>query len=328
MAEILSQHEIDSLLSALSTGEINAEEMKEDKQEKKVKVYDFKRPNKFNKEQLRALNIIHENFARMLTTYLSAKLRTLVQIEVFSVEQMSYYEFISSIPNPSIIAITDLYPLEGSGILEVNPNITFSIIDRLLGGQGDFNDKLRGLTEIESTLIEKVIKDILRILKDSWENLVELQPELENIETNAQFVQLIAPNETVALITLNGKIGKTEGMINLCIPHILLEPVISKLSTRYWFSDTKKEASETDIVNLKRLMKKSQVPLRVEVGRVNITVKELIDIQLGDVIRLDKKASDPLHVFVEDELKFYGIPGLLKNKVAVEITDIVKEVDD
>ncbi|QSQ09894.1 Flagellar motor switch protein FliM [Koleobacter methoxysyntrophicus] len=328
MAEILSQKEIDALLSALSTGEISAEEMKQDKKEKKVRVYDFKRPNKFSKEQLRTLNMIHENFARLLTTYLSAHLRTLVQINVFYVEQMSYYEFISSVPNPSIIGITDFNPLKGSGILEINPNIAFAIIDRLLGGPGEFEGKIRGLTEIETTIIEKVIKDILRILKDAWDNLINLNLALVNIETNAQFIQLIAPNETVALITFNGKIGKTEGMLNLCIPHILLEPIINKLSARYWFSDVKKESSGENIQQIAYIMKKSLVPININLGRSTITIRELLEIQKGDVIQLDKKVNEAVDVYIGSRLKFRGHPGILKNKMAVEITDIVEEVEN
>lgn len=328
MTEILSQKEIDELLAALSEGHISADEIKQEKDEKQIRLYDFRRPNKFSKEQLRTLHMIHENFARLLTTYLSAHLRTLVQINVLYVEQMSYNEFVSSVPNPSVIGIIDFSTLKGSGILEINPNIVFAIIDRLLGGPGSFNGQVRTLTDIETIIIERVIGDILKILQDAWENLIDMDIKLINIESNAQFIQLIAPNETIALITFDGKIGETGGLLNLCIPHIILEPIIDKLSARFWFSDIRKEPSKENIKQICKIMEDSYVPIIIRLGKSRITVKELLEIQEGDVIKLENKVDQPVEVFVESKIKFEGHPGVIKNKMAVEITDIVEEVGD
>lgn len=325
MSNILSQGEIDVLLNALSSGKLDVEEIKKEDEASKVKVYDFKRPNKFSKEQLRTLNMIHEKFARLLTTQLSGYLRALVKLNVFAVEQMSFYEFINSIPNPSIIATIDLTPLKGSGLLEINPSISFSVIDRLLGGPGEFKDKPRGLTEIERIIIEKVLNNMFAALKESWENLINLNPRLEGIETNSQFIQLISPNETVVVITLNGVIGKTEGMINLCLPHIVLEPILHKLSTRYWFSNTRKEKDSQNTQELKNRLKKAELPVIARLGRTEITIRDFLSLENNDVIQLEKKADEDIEVWVNNRLKFYGQPGISGNKMAVQITDVVEE---
>ena len=312
----------------MSEGHISADEIKQEKDEKQIRLYDFRRPNKFSKEQLRTLHMIHENFARLLTTYLSAHLRTLVQINVLYVEQMSYNEFVSSVPNPSVIGIIDFSTLKGSGILEINPNIVFAIIDRLLGGPGSFNGQVRTLTDIETIIIERVIGDILKILQDAWENLIDMDIKLINIESNAQFIQLIAPNETIALITFDGKIGETGGLLNLCIPHIILEPIINKLSAIFWFSDIRKEPNEENIKQIYKIMGNSHVPIIARLGKSRITVKELLEIQVGDVIRLENNVDEPVEIFIENKIKFKGHPGVIKNKLAVEITEIVEEAGE
>jgi len=325
LSNILSQSEIDMLLNALSTGKINVEDIKKEDEAAKIKVYDFKRPNKFSKEQLRTLNMIHEKFARLLTTQWSGYLRALVKLNVFAVEQMSFYEFINSIPNPSIIATIDMSPLKGSCLLEINPNISFSIIDRLLGGPGEFTDKPRGLTEIERVIIEKVLRNIFVALKESWETLIELKPALEGIETNPQFIQLISPNETVVVVTLNGLIGKTEGMINLCLPHIVLEPILHKLSTRYWFSNTKKERDSYNTEELKKRLKKAELPVIAKLGKAFITIRDFLSLEPDDVIQLEKKANENVEIWIHNKLKFYGQPGIYGNKMAVQISEVVEE---
>ncbi|WP_296972463.1 flagellar motor switch protein FliM [Tepidanaerobacter sp. EBM-38] len=319
MSDILSQNEIDALLSALSTGEVKAEEIKSKELDKKVKPYDFKRPNKFSKEQLHTLSMIHENFARLLTTYLSAQLRTVVQINVFFVEQMTYNEFIFSIPNPSLIAVVDFSPLKGAAIMEINPSIAFSIIDRLLGGPGEYSGKLREPTEIETGIIEKVFSKMTRILSDAWKDIADIQTTLEKLETNSQFVQLVSPNEAVALITFNAKVGKSEGMINICIPHIVLEPIIPKLSTRIWLSTSKQEQSETTKQLITNKIYDTKTEIRAELGRALITVGEFINLATGDVIALNKNIRDGADIYIKDKLKFSGSIGVHHNKMAIKI---------
>lgn len=328
MSDILSQSEIDNLLAALSKGEVKAEEIKKEEDDKKVKVYDFMRPNKFSKEQLHTLHIIHENFARFLTTFLSAQLRSLVQVNVLCVEQLTYTEFITSIPNPSIISVINVSSLNGAIILEVNPAVAFNIVDRLLGGSGEFKEKLREPTEIESSIIEKVIKKMIKLLEDAWQDITEIKFDLEKLETNPQFIQLVSLNEAIALVTLNTKIGNNEGMINLCIPHciphIVIEPIVSKLSTRVWLSNSKSNSVENKELLMKKIAS-STVDIRAEVGNVNITIKDFLNLNLGDVITLDTNIKDDIYVYVQDRLKFKGVIGISNNKMAVKITEIVTE---
>ncbi|HHY41907.1 MAG TPA: flagellar motor switch protein FliM [Thermoanaerobacterales bacterium] len=318
LSEILSQNEIDALLAALSTGEVKAEDIKNKESDKKIKPYDFKRPNKFSKEQLHTLSMIHENFARLLTTYLSAKLRTLVQINVFFVEQMTYNEFIISVANPSLIAVVDFSPLKGAALIEMNPTVAFAIIDRLLGGSGEFNEKSREPTEIESSIISSVFKKMTSILTEAWQDVVEIKATMEKLETNSQFVQLVSPNEAVALITFNAKVGNSEGMINICIPHIVLEPIISKLSTRIWLSTNSEQPKMVKQVITNKVYD-MKTEIRAELGRSHITIGEFINLSVGDVITLDKYISDGIDLYVEDRLKYSGTIGVYRNKMAVKV---------
>lgn len=328
MSEVLSQSEIDALLSALNSGELNVHEIKEEKEEKKIKVYDFKIPNKFAKDQLRTLQIIHENFSRLLQTYLSGYLRALVQIEVISVDQLTYYEFSNSIPNPSILGIIDFSPLTGSILLEMTPSISFAMIERVLGGSGYSFERSRGFTEIEQTLIEKILNQILNLLKDPWKNVIELRPKLKKIETNTQFAQIMSPNETVALITLNTKIGNVEGMIHICIPHIVIEPIINKLTTKFWFSGLNKEITNNEFKTIEKRIQTTLLPIRAVLGNSELTVSEILCLQVGDVIKLDSNINDDLKIFVGNRLKFYAKPGLKKSKLAIKITNVEKKGDE
>ncbi|MDD4569150.1 MAG: flagellar motor switch protein FliM [Tepidanaerobacteraceae bacterium] len=327
MPDILSQNEIDALLTALSTGEVKAEEIKSQESDKRIKPYDFKRPNKFSKEQLHTLSMIHENFARLLTTYLSAQLRTLVQINVFVVEQMTYNEFIFSVPNPSLIAVVDFSPLKGAAIVEMNPSVAFAIIDRLLGGSGEYNDKLREPTEIETGIIEKVFKKMTKILSDAWKDITNISVVMEKLETNSQFIQLVSPNEAVALITFNAKIGQSEGMLNICLPHIVLEPIISKLSTRIWLSTSKREQSEKSQTLLTKKIYNMKTQLRAVLGKTHIPVGEFINLTVEDVIALDKDIRSGADIYIKGKLKCSGSIGIHHNKMAVKINKFFKEED-
>ena len=328
LSEVLSQSEIDALLNALNTGELDVKGIKDEKEEKKIKNYDFKIPNKFAKDQLRTLQMIHENFSRLLQTYLSGFLRALVQVEVESVDQLTYYEFSNSMPNPSTLGIVDFLPLKGSVLIEISQSISFSMIERVLGGTGDAFERTRGFTEIELTLIEKVFGQILNYLKDPWKNVIDLKPKLINIETNTQFAQIISPNETIALITLSLSIGATEGMMHICIPHLVIEPIISKLSTKFWFSGISKDITEGSIKHIEKRIETTLLPISVILGNCNLTVKDIINLQKGDVVHLNKSINNQMKILVGNKLKFYGTPGVIKNKLAVKVTKVEKKGDE
>ncbi|MCX7841521.1 MAG: flagellar motor switch protein FliM [Clostridia bacterium] len=328
MGDILSQNEIDELLKALNTGEIDVQQMQTTTSEKKIKIHDFKRPSKFAKDHLKTLHIINENYSRLVTNFLSGYLRTLVQVDVVSVESLQYMEFTNSISNPVVLGVVDFSPLNGQIILEMAPNIAYALIDRILGGRGTSLDKVRGFTEIELAIIERIIIQILNLMREPWENVITIRPRLEKIETNAQFAQIISPNEMVALVTLSGHVGEVEGMINICIPHMVVEPILSKLSTRLWFSSIEKESTRETKQSIEIKIENTKVPVRAVLGRTTINVSECIELQVGDVIPLDTLVNGDLEVLVGDLLKFYATPGVRKNKVSVRITEVVRKEDE
>lgn len=320
MAEILTQNEIDSLLEALSSGTIDAESVKTEDAKKKVKPYDFRRPSKFAKDQVRTLVMLHENFSRLLTTSLSAYLRTMLQIEVVSIDQLTYEEFTKSLQNPTVINVIKLHPLEGSIVLEFAPNIAFAFIDRLLGGSGAYSGKVRELTEIEQMVIRRVVVRMFTNLKEAWTNVVELEPEYETMETNPMFTQVIPPTEMVILITLDLKIAEISGLINICYPYMVLEPILNKLSSQYWFASSKKKVSSRDLRTLEKKLKEAVVPVSVELGRTSISIRELLNLTSGDVIRLERQVKEPLVISVGEEEKYLGFPGVVKDKIAVQLS--------
>lgn len=325
--EILSQSEIDALLSALSTGEMNAEELKKKEEEQKVKVYDFKRALRFSKDQIRSLTRIHENFARLLTTYFSAQLRTFIQISVASVDQIPYEEFIRSIPKMTILNIFEIQPLEGRVLMEVNPNIAYAMMDRVLGGMGVSMNKIENLTDIEKRIISNVFEKSLENYREAWSTILEIEPTMLEFEINPQFLQMVSPNETVVVISLNTQVGETSGMINLCIPHVVLEPIISKLSVHYWMQSSRKEPNPLETKLLQSKIKKAEVPIVAELGKTDITVQDFLELQIGDMIRLEQSVSEPLTIKVNNVPKFFGQPGKLNNRMAVQILDMTKRGD-
>lgn len=328
MGDILSQNEIDELLKALNTGEIDVHQMQNTTQEKKIKSHDFRRPSKFAKDHLKTLHIINENYSRLVTNFLSGYLRTLVQVEVISVEPLQYLEFTNSISNPVVLGVIDFTPLTGQIILEMAPNIAYALIDRILGGKGNSIEKIRGFTEIELAIIERIIIQILNLMREPWENVISIRPRLEKIETNAQFAQIISPNEIVALVTLSARVGEVEGMINICIPHMVVEPIISKLSTRLWFSSVEKESTKETKDSIESKIENTIIPIKAILGKTTISVNDFVEIQPGDVIPLETLVNGDLEILVGDLLKFYATPGVKKNKVAVKISEVIRREED
>lgn len=325
MVDVLSQNEIDALLAALSSGEMDAEELRKEDTQKKVRAYDFKRATRFSKDHIRSLTRIHENFARFLTTYFSAQLRTFVQINVVQVEQLPYDEFIRSIPKMTILNIFEAEPLEGRMVLEVHPNVAFAMLDRLLGGTGVAPTKIGSLTEIENIIMEKIFSRALETLQEAWRTVIDIEPRLEALETNPQFMQIVSPNETIALISLSTKIGDTTGMINLCIPHVVIEPIMSKLSVHHWFVSQKKSRAPEEFKQLEQRVTKAKLPITAELGTSQISIHEFLNLGIGDVITLGKSVDSGLDIKVGDKLKYIGSPGTVRDKIAVQILEIIDE---
>jgi len=322
--EVLSQNEIDALLSAITSGEMDAEELKKEEKEKKVRLYDFKRALRFSKDQIRGISRIHENYARLLTTFFSAQLRTYVNINVVSVDQIPYEEFIRSIPEMTVLNVYSLEPLEGRIIMEVNPSIAYGLLDRILGGKGNSINKIDNLTEIETMLMSQLFDKAIFNLQEAWANVAEIDPVLEEFEVNPQFLQLVSPNETVVVVSLNTEIGETSGMINICIPHIVLEPIISKLSVHYWMQANTQQRDPEAYGKLERNLYDANVELKALLGETNINIEQFLKLGSNDVIMLNQNVGDPLSLAVNDEVKFHVQPGRRKNKLSVQILEEIK----
>ena len=309
MGEVLSQNEIDSLLKALSSGELDVDEMK-DEDKKQVKNYDFARPAKFSKEHLRTLEIIFEHYGRLLSTNLPVYLRKNVQVEVMNSEAVTYSEFSNALSNPVLLGIVNASPLNGSIVIEMAQNLGYVVVDRMLGGKGVPLDKPRDFSEIELLIIERIFNVAVDLLVEPWENVCELEPRLERIETNSQFAQIISPTEMIALVTLNVKIGDVEGLLNVCLPYLTLESIMDKLNTKYWYSS---------------LISKSPMPIKAVLGNSSISVNDFLGLQVGDIIRLDTKVDQELSVFVGSIKKFTALPGETGDDYAVRITSVIRE---
>lgn len=323
MGEVLSQNEIDNLLAALSSGELDADDFI-DADEKQVKDYDFSRPSKFSKDHLRTLNIIFEHYSRLLSTTLPAYLRKNVQVDVVNSEAVTYSEFTNALSNPVLLGIVDFAPLEGNIIIELANNIGYAIVDRMLGGGGYPLEKIREFSEIELSIIERIFVVFTDLLREPWANVVDLNPRLLRIETNSQFAQIISPNEMISIVTLNLKIGNLDGMMNICLPYVTLENVIDNLSTKYWFStmQVSDNKSYKDIIEV--AISNAKIPLRAVLGKSTISINEFLNMQEGDVIKLNTKIGDEVKVFVGNIEKLTAFPGSSSGNNAVKVSTILK----
>ncbi|MCR5303747.1 MAG: flagellar motor switch protein FliM [Lachnospiraceae bacterium] len=324
MSEVLSQAEIDNLLNALSAGELDAESL-QDQNDRQVKNYDFERPAKFSKEHLRTLEIIYEHYGRLLSTNLPVYLRKTVQASVASSETVTFSEFTNALQTPSILGIVDFRPLNGDIILEMSTNLGFTMIDRLLGGIGTALDKERDFTEIELTILQKMMIICVQLMHDPWKNVVDISPVMDRLETNPQFAQVISPTDMVAIVTLNMKIGDVEGFVNVCLPFFTLETVMDRLNTKFWFTNMQESADEDYTENLEVMLKHVDVPVKAVLGNTSITVAEFTTLQIGDIIKLERHTEDELDVYVGDMRKFNALPGSSKEKYAVRVTEVIKE---
>lgn len=324
MGEVLSQSEIDNLLAALSTGELDVEQMQETG-EKQVKDYDFKRPAKFSKEHLRTLEIIYEHYGRLISTNLPVYLRKNVQISVTSSEAVTFSEFTNALANPVILGIVDFKPLSGNIIIELASNLGFAMIDRMLGGQGIPLDRTRDFSEIEMTILEKLMVVCMQLMREPWRNVVDVNPIMERIETNAQFAQVISPSDMIAIVTMNLKLGDVEGHMNICLPYFTLEDVMDKLNTKYWFSTMQKEDSESYGNHIEALIKRIDIPVKAVLGKCQVSVNDFMGLQPGDIIRLGTGVSSEMNVYVGNIKKFTALPGSSKDKYAVRVTSVIRE---
>lgn len=324
MGEVLSQNEIDALLAAMSAGELDVDQM-QGKEEKHVKNYDFSRPTKFSKEHLRTLEIIFEHYSRLISTNLPVYLRKNVQVSVASSETVTFSEFSNALSNPVILGIVNFAPLNGTIIIDLATNLGYAMLDRMLGGTGVPLEKNREFSEIELTIIEKILVMFTQLLREPWKNVIDISPVLSRLETNPQFAQVIAPNDMIAIVTLNMKIGDVEGFVNICLPFFTLEDVMDKLNTKYWFSTMQENHDEDYEIFIESMIRKVDIPIKAVLGKSTISVSDFLNLQVGDCIRLDSKVDNDMDVYVGNIKKFTALPGANKDSYAVRITSIIRE---
>ncbi|MGN0312797.1 MAG: flagellar motor switch protein FliM, partial [Lachnospiraceae bacterium] len=283
------------------------------------------RPAKFSKEHLRTLEIIFEHYGRLLSTTMPAYLRKTVQVEIMNSEAVTYSEFSNALSNPVILAIVNFEPLNGNIIMELASNLGYAMVDRMLGGPGEPLERNRDFSEIELLIIERIMTIAIDLLREPWENVIDIHPRLERIETNSQFAQIISPSEMIAIVTVNIKVGDVEGLMNVCLPYLTLEDVMDKLNTKYWYSNIQTKSDQEYKENIESLINHAPMPVKAVLGQSVISVDDFVNLQVGDIIRLDSKAEEELSVYVGNIEKFKALPGCSGENYAVQVTKIIRE---
>lgn len=328
MDQVLSQKEIDNLLNALDTGEIDPDNLKKEEEDIKVRAYDFRRPIKLSKEYTNTLCMIFENFSKVASNFLTTQLRQNVSIKVGAVEQMSYDEFIRSIPKFTLLTLFSAENLTGTQMLEINPQFCIQAIELLCGGGAAVNmsnwEKKDRFTDIEIGMLEELVQNILKSFEIAWSEIIDTKTKILSLETNPQLGQSISPNEPVILASFTVEIFKLKSFINICIPYISFENILDKLSFRNWF-DFEKEVNDKSKDILSKSIMTALVDLEVVLGSSNLTVEDFLQLELGDIIQLDVKSKDPLKLFVEDKPHFLVKPGKIEEKLGVEILQFIEE---
>ncbi len=330
MADILSQEEIDALLDVVDENDEEIEEVPEDTlfAQRQITLYDFKRPNRVSKEQLRAFRGIHDKMARSLSSQISSIMRSIVEIQLHSVDQMTYGEFLMSLPNPTSFNVFSFKPLEGNGILEINPSIAFPMLDRLLGGKGDPFETTREFSDIELSLFETILRVMMSTLREAWGPVTNFFPNIESKESSPNVIQIVAQNEIVVMIVMEIIIGHSSGMMNICYPVISLEPLLPKLASRdLMLNETNSKKSRNQ--ELQVLLGGAHVNVEAILGFVELNLKDVLDLSIGDVIRLDNPADDIIVLSVDGKDRFKGEIGLKRFRKSIQITEILNtEKDD
>ncbi|MCP4633554.1 MAG: flagellar motor switch protein FliM [candidate division Zixibacteria bacterium] len=325
MVKILAQDEIDALIASADGGEIAEESFEEPKrQEKNIVSYDFKHPNRVNKDQIRSLESMHDNFANHLGSAYSAYTRSMVDVDLVAVDQITYAEYIMSLSSPSCTYIFQMEPLEGAGVINYNSNVAFFIVDRIFGGRGKGLEADRELTGIERSIMNKVLNKTLTGLEKAWEHILPINLSVSSYETNPQFVQVVPPGETVITVSLQIRMSDSHGVMTICYPYISLEDIIQKLSAQHFIDTSKKRLRDFSIENNIRRMNDINTNISVQLEGTSITMRELLKLNPGDVLCLDNSVNDDFSFLIHGERKFMGRIGNVKNKKAIQLTSVVE----
>jgi flagellar motor switch protein FliM len=326
---MLSQAEVESLLSAIESddgpGASPAPAAAPSRSEgfrprEKITVYDFKRPERVGKEQMRSLQTMHEGFGRNFGAALSALLRTMVEVKLTSVDQLTYSEFVFSLENPTCFNLITAMPLEGQLILDINPSILYPMIDRLLGGSTTAAPPARRpLTEIELRLVSRITALFLKEMQHAWENVLKLELSVDRVESNPQLVQIIPANEVIVLISFELTVGETRGMMNLCIPFNTIERISQKLTANSWVSYSKRPPSLQSMQRISNQIAEAPLEMVVELATTRITTSDMLGLRVGDIIASEKDVREALVVSVQGVPKFLAAPGKYKGRKAIQI---------
>lgn len=327
MPDILSQREIDTLLDALTSGEVTPDEMRRIDQGSRIRSYDFRRAMRFSKEQMRSISRIYEQFGRLLATNLGAQLRTSASVNLASVAQLPYFEFMQAIPSDNVLHVIDVSPGPGKFLIDTPQSVTLAMLDRMLGGSGEVDAGERRLTEIDMQILERLIGRTLPALENAWSAVADLRYHYDSLEVNSQFVQIATQGDVAIVVSMVLAIGPVSGVLNVCMPHTVLEPILSRLSSRYSLTTGQVKEHAFDDV-LARHVDQVSVTLRAELGCASIPFRELMDLRRGDVIPLEQRLEDEVLVKIGDESKFRGQPGTRRGHLAIRITEALKDGDD
>ena len=328
MVKILAQDEIDALIASASGEEFDEKSIEEPaEQQRNVVSYDFKHPNRVNKDQIRTIESLHDNFANHLGSALSAYTRAMVDVDLVAVDQITYSEYVMSLSSPSCSYIVYMDPLEGAGVINFNSSIAFFIVDRIFGGKGKTLEAERELTGIERSIMNKVLNKTLTALGKAWEHIIPISLRIGTYETNPQFLQIVPPGETVITVSLQIKMGGAYGVMTICYPYISLEEIIQKLSAQHWIDTSKKRKKDVDYKENTDRLQSVVTDLSVQLMGTTITMDDILKLQTGDVLCLDNKMDDEFTVVVEGQPKFMGIIGNVKNRKAVKLTNVIDHAE-
>jgi len=318
MDETLSQSEIDALINHLNSEDHVPEIIKEEPQNV-AKNYNFRRPNKFTKDQLRTLFMINENFSRIISNFLSGYLRSTINIKIASVEQVTYEEFLVSIFSPTLLTIFQMPPLVGSAVLETSHNFTSPAIDLMFGGSGKATQKVKEITEIELRVLKKLIEKLLENMALAWWDVFKFTITIDAMESNPQYNQIISPNETVAIITFTAEIANNQSIINLCLPYATLKEAIPNLTAQNWFA-TQQCSDVSQAKDVEDRLGKVVLGLTACCGETQLTIQEFLQLEEGDVVLLDTIVGEDMELLIEGHPKFSFQPGIIGDQLAAMIT--------
>ena len=327
MADVLDQSEVDALLAAVDSGQVQPDAPAPSSfangagRTVDVQVYDFKRPERVSKDQMRALEALHEGFGRNFGAALSGYLRTIIEVSVAHIEQLTYSEFIHSLPNPTCFNLLKAEQLDGQLCLEISPLIIYPIIDRLLGGSNaDLFIPQRPLTQIEQRLVQRITDRATHHLSEAWSNLTPVTFRVDDFESNPRLVQIVPPNETVVVVGFELKMGNRTGTMSLCIPYNVIEPIMGVLAAQNWFSYHRKGGHDDHLRKLTRNVSNAPVEMRAFLAQTSIKLNELLSLQVGDVITTSKDCSRDVLLQIEGKNKFLAQIGQYRGKRSVRIT--------